>query len=67
MLIKQEASLQKSLSKKVKLYTQFWHRSIFETFNECLDYERPFGMTGAPYRWITEPKLGRKISKNMVQ
>lgn len=62
LLDEEEAARGKKLTNKHKLYTEFWHRSIFECYNECLDYERPYGITGAPYTWICEPKLPRPLS-----
>ena len=40
---------QKDMPPRLKAYQSFWHRCIFESFNECLDYERPFGVEGKPY------------------
>lgn len=46
---------------RTKAYTNFWHRCIFESFNECLDYERPYGLDGKPYDWITHKKAFRQV------
>lgn len=32
-----------------------FYRSIFDTFNECLDIERNFGQAGKPYPWKKTP------------
>jgi hypothetical protein len=52
------------MNPRTKAYLNFWHRCIFESFNECLDYERPFGIEGKPYEWVTNTRVFRKVSKN---
>lgn len=44
----------------------FWHRGIFESYNECLDYQRPYGIEGKPYEWITETKIMKTIKRNKI-
>jgi hypothetical protein len=34
----EEALRPRRLSNKSKLYLEFWHRAIFECYNECLDF-----------------------------
>lgn len=29
----------------------FWHRALYELFNELLDKRRPYGLRGKPYAW----------------
>ena len=48
---------------RLRAYTNFWQRCIFECFNECLDYERPFGIEGKPYDWVTETKVFRRVTR----
>lgn len=44
----------------------FWHRGIFESYNECLDYQRPFGIEGKPYEWVTETKMMKPIKRQQI-
>lgn len=48
---------------RMRAYLSFWHRCIFESYNECLDYERPYGIEGKPYEWTLETKIFRKIGR----
>ncbi len=41
----------KKITEELKNLTKMFHRSIFDTFNECLDIERNFGQAGKPYPW----------------
>jgi hypothetical protein len=52
---------------RIKAYANFWHRCIFESFNECLDYERPYGIEGKPYDWVTEAKIFRRVEKTDIK
>ena len=51
----------KDMAPRLKAFQSFWHRCIFESYNECLDYERPFGVEGKPYEWSQERKLMRPV------
>lgn len=37
-----------------------WHRAIFESLNESLDAERPYGIFGKPYLWSQSSRVSRK-------
>jgi hypothetical protein len=41
----------KKVVDELKNLTKMFYRSIFDTFNECLDMERNFGQAGKPYPW----------------
>lgn len=51
---------------RLRAYLSFWHRCIFESYNECLDYERPYGVEGKPYEWTTTTKVFRHISDKTI-
>lgn len=48
---------------RVKAYLSFWNRCIFESYNECLDFERPFGVEGRPYDWLKERRVFRPVQR----
>ena len=37
----------------LKSFNKIFYRSLFDTFNECLDWERNFGQYGRPFPWKT--------------
>ena len=41
------------MAPRIKAYSNFWNRCIFEALNEYLDHERPYGIDGKPYDWVT--------------
>jgi hypothetical protein len=56
----------KEMGPRAKTFMNFWHRCIFESYNECLDYERPYGIEGKPYQWVTETKMMRTITQPKI-
>lgn len=39
----------------LKSFNKIFYRSLFDTFNECLDCERNFGQYGRPFPWKRAP------------
>ena len=52
---------------KQKRNMNFWHRGIYESWNEFLDCERPYGINGKPYEWVTEGKHFRSIRLDDIE
>ena len=55
-LYKEDSSLELDPRKKqrnefIKGLNKVFFRSLFDGFNECLDYERNFGQFGKPFPW----------------
>ena len=38
----------------LKGLTRVYFRSIFDAFNESLEFQRSYGLTGDPYPWSTK-------------
>lgn len=46
----------------LKSFNKIFYRSLFDTFNECLDCERNFGQYGKPFPWKRTPVFDHKKS-----
>ena len=53
----QSNSLFKHQFELLKSFNKIFYRSLFDTLNECLDWERNFGQYGRPFPWKTAPNF----------
>jgi len=47
-------------SLEVAMMVHHWHRAVYESLNESLDAERPYGIFGKPYLWSQSTRISRK-------
>jgi hypothetical protein len=47
----------------LKSFNKIFYRSLFDTFNECLDCQRNFGQYGRPFPWKRAPVFDHRRSE----